>query len=272
MERNHNVMVPVPIPILMYHSVSNKVAPRFSKFAVTPQSFEAQLAYLQQSGYHSLTVSQMLQQVDTSATPEPKPVLLTFDDGFADFYEAAFPLLKKYNMVATLYIVTGAVGGTSHWLASEGEGQRPIVTWKQVRDLAANGVECGAHTHTHPPLDRLPRASARDEISRSKQALEDHLGQGVNSFAYPFGYFDDAVQEMVQSTGYLSACAVNYRMSSCHDDRFALSRYIVAGGLGLDAFAAILKGGFHIQINSRIRAEVWRIVRHRLPKIQTSSA
>ncbi|MGH7870054.1 MAG: polysaccharide deacetylase family protein [Candidatus Dormibacteraceae bacterium] len=91
-----------------------------------------------------------------SKQPVPeKTVVITFDDGFADFYREALPLLQNYRYTATLYVATGFVGGTSRWLGSCGEGDRPMLTWSTLREIAALGIEIGANTHTHPELDRL---------------------------------------------------------------------------------------------------------------------
>ena len=89
-----------------------------------------------------------------------------------------------------------------------------MLTWDQLSEISANGIECGGHTHSHPQLDTLSPAEAFREIAQSKRLLEDHLGQNVLSFAYPFGYYTANTQRQVQEAGYTSACAVKYAMSS----------------------------------------------------------
>jgi peptidoglycan/xylan/chitin deacetylase (PgdA/CDA1 family) len=152
---------------------------------------------------------------------------LTFDDGYADFYTDALPTLQRYGFTATLYVATAFIGRTSLWLQDIDEGQRPLLTWEQLTEISANGIECGAHTHTHPPLDMVSDAVARDEIVRSKELLEDHLGRQVSSFAYPYGYYSGSVRRIVQTAGFASACAIKRVMSCLHDDPYALPRLAI---------------------------------------------
>lgn len=216
------------IPILMYHSISSQANPRFRPSTVSPETFEKHLSYLEQCHYTSLTVTQFVQAMARGGTGLPsRPVILTFDDGYADFYTHALPALQRHGLTATLYIVTAFVGSTSHWVEHIGEGMRPLLTWAQLAEINASGIECGAHTHTHRPLDMLPPSVARDEIVRSKELLEEHLGQQVSSFAYPYGYYSPRVRRIVQEANYTSACAVNRAMSSLHDDPYVLARLAI---------------------------------------------
>jgi len=242
----------------MYHSISRSSTPPFRPFTVTPEDFEAQLAHIAEQGWQTVTVTQFL----TQPLP-PKPVVLTFDDGFADFYSAALPLLQRYGCTATLYVTTGFVGGTSRWLAGAGEGDRPMLSWAQIADIGKSGIEIGAHSHTHLALDKLPPDPMREEIFRPKHLLEDQLQQTVASFAYPFGYHSRAVRQMVRDAGYSSACAVRYAFSSPRDDPFTLARHIVRRDTRIDQFSAIIAGHpplFPLMID-RIRSGMWMVVR-----------
>ncbi len=254
----------VPIPILLYHSVSENSSPEFKKWVMHPTMFDAHMRYLHEHQYTPITVTQLAQAIDADTFHSIKqPVVITFDDGFADFYANALPVLRKYGFPATLYIVTGAVGGTSRWLADEGEGERPMMTWDQVAEVDALGIECGSHTHTHPQLDTLPAKTAWEEITRSKTELEQHLGHEVPSFAYPHGYYGRAVREMTQRAGFASACGVKHAMSKIDDDRFALGRIIITSDTGVDELGALLRGeGIPIaQTRERIQTALWRIYR-----------
>jgi peptidoglycan/xylan/chitin deacetylase (PgdA/CDA1 family) len=253
------------IPILMYHSIAQSTNPKFKQFAVPPVSFAEQMAYLHQHSYAPINVTQLVRMLsqERSALPE-RPIVLTFDDGFADFYTKALPVLRQYGFTATLYITTGFIGGTSRWLAREGEATRPMLTWSQVSEISACGIECGGHSHWHPQLDTLPLAEARDEIVRCKKLLEDHLGQKVSSFAYPHGYHSAAVKRLVREAGYTSACAVSYAMSSTSADPLALERLRVGADTGLDVLAALLAQPVPpvgTTIYKRFRALGWRFVR-----------
>jgi peptidoglycan/xylan/chitin deacetylase (PgdA/CDA1 family) len=232
------------IPILMYHSISSYASPRFRPCIVSPEAFDKHLSYLEQYHYTSVTVTQFVQAMARGGEGlPPRPVILTFDDGYADFYASAFPALQRHGFTATLYIATAFVGGTSRWLRVEKETARPMLTWGQLAEISANGIECGAHSHTHPPLDMLPLSRARDEIVRSKKLLEEHLGQQVSSFAYPFGYYSAHVRQSVQEAGYASACAIKRKMSSLHDNPYALARLAIWPDTTVHDLAATLDTG-----------------------------
>ena len=254
------------IPILMYHSVSScSATPLFKQFVVSPALFEEHMAFLYQHGYTPMTVTQLINAFAqaTSTFPE-RPVVITFDDGFADFLTDALPILKQYSFPATLYVPTAFVGGTSRWLQRERETARPMLTWDQLIEVSKSGVECGAHSHSHPQLDMLPSSIAYDEIMICKQLLEGHLNMHVTSFAYPFGYYTKNVQKLVKAAGYTSACAVKHALSSVTTDRFALARRIVKANTDLDAFAALLSPRGSLTMATmymRARTPVWKLVR-----------
>jgi peptidoglycan/xylan/chitin deacetylase (PgdA/CDA1 family) len=257
-------MAGVQIPILMYHSIGESGSPPFCRYAVSLRSFEAQVRFLRDNGYRALTVSGLVQALDgQNATLPKRPVVLTFDDGFADFYEVALPVLARHGVTATLYVVSGAVGGTSEWLSKIGEGGRRIVTWSQLADIERSGIEVGAHSVTHAALDLLPLDRARGEIAGCKRALEDALGCQIASFAYPFGYQNANVRRIVQEGNFSSACVVRYGMSSPSDDRFALPRYLVHDNWDAESLAAVLEGRPPLISNlyQRARSRAWGAVR-----------
>lgn len=251
------------IPILMYHSISGTLNSKFRQFTVSPVSFAEQLAYLHEHAYTPITITQFVEALTQTAFPE-RPIVLTFDDGFADFFTAALPVLKQYDFPATLYISTAFINGTSRWLRYRGETTRPMLTWEQLAEISTSRIECGAHSHSHPQLDILSRAAARDEIVRSKRILEDRLGREILSFAYPFGYYTDQVRQLVQEAGYTSACAVKHAMSSAADDPFSLARLMVMADSGREEFAALLTGHSPspvYRIYARARTPLWQLAR-----------
>lgn len=253
------------IPILLYHSISADAAPRFRKWAIHPARFAEHMAYLRDQRYTPITVTQLAQAIGETRSlrlPE-RPVVITFDDGLADFYTDALPVLLQHGFAATLYITTGFVGGTSRWLQAEGESNRPMLTWAQIAEISASGVECGAHSHTHPQLDILPPVQARDEILRSKVELEQHLGHPVQSFSYPHGYYSRTVRDMVRQAGYSSACAVKHALSALTDDRFAFSRIIAMAETDVKGLGRFL-GGEGLPVaptRERVQTKAWRLVR-----------
>ncbi len=254
------------VPILMYHSISNSTNRKFLPFTVSPETFAWQMAYLHQRQYTPLTVTQyVLARSGYAGVLPDRPVVITFDDGFADFFTDAFPVLQRYRFPATLYITTAYVGGTSRWLEREGEQAHPMLTWDQIRTLQREGIECGGHTQSHPQLDLLSITRAHDEIMGCKHVLEHQIGQAVTSFAYPYGYYTPAIRRIVQEAGYESACAVKHAMSDTQTDAFLLARLMVRPAMTKEKFESMLVGGNVSPLTSlvlRARTPAWRIVRH----------
>jgi peptidoglycan/xylan/chitin deacetylase (PgdA/CDA1 family) len=254
----------IEVPILMYHSVSAHAHPKFKRFTVTPDQFSEHLAHLNTQRYTAITVTEL---IDTPRDELPeRPVVLTFDDGFSDFYIHAFALMQKHNVKATLYVTTGYVGGRSEWLVHEEETDRRMLTWDELAEVCSGGVECGAHGHSHRALDELAPDAAHEEITCPKQILEDCLNRPVHSFAYPFGYYNGAVKRQVREAGYTSACAVKYGLSGCGDDPFALSRLIVTNATTAEDLDTLLAG--RGQTFLRIRSIVWRMARCGMVQVQ----
>lgn len=219
--------VPNEVPILMYHSIGRHAAPAFSRFTLHPSDFREQLCWLAEHGYRTMTVMELAESWKIGESVPEKTVVLTFDDGFSDFYHEALPVLQDYGYTATLFVATGFVGGTSGWLGSCGEGNRPMLTWPALREIASLGIEIGAHTHTHPELDRLPHERVENELDESRAALEDALGAAVKGFAYPFGYWSTSVRAAVADAGFEVAVQVGELACSSLDDILTLPRITV---------------------------------------------
>jgi peptidoglycan/xylan/chitin deacetylase (PgdA/CDA1 family) len=260
------------IPILLYHSVADDVTGAFAPYAISRGAFGEHLDLLIESGHTALTVSALVQSLEAGKPLPERPVVVTFDDGFADFADAAWPELSARDIPATLYVTCGPLGGTSDWLRSEGQGDRPMLSWAALMELAEEGCEIGAHTVSHPPLDCLARAQAEHEILASKRQLEDGLGQPVPSFAYPHGHHDRHVRRMVIDAGFESACAVKNALSHPDDDRFALARITVTGDVSVATLAEHLEGRGvpRAHRRERLRTTAWRTVRRRRHRRTTS--
>jgi peptidoglycan/xylan/chitin deacetylase (PgdA/CDA1 family) len=213
------------VPILLYHSVAADPAGWIAPYAVTPQAFAHHVALIAATGRTAMTVSALVAALRGEQALPPRPLALTFDDGFADFAAAA-RVLAAHNLPSTLYVTTGALRGR-HLSAHLRIPPAPMLDWSQLTELADHNVEIGAHTHTHPQLDTLPKLAAADEIRRCKDLLEDALCQEVPSFAYPHGFHSARVRRTVEAAGYTSACAVMNALSSTSDHPFSLARLTV---------------------------------------------
>jgi peptidoglycan/xylan/chitin deacetylase (PgdA/CDA1 family) len=239
-ETSHLTIATGAIPVLLYHSVSDAPAGRFGPFTVSRSQLAAHLDLVLELGYQPITVRGLLDGLASGQLP-PRPVVLTFDDGFADYAANAWPILRDRGLTATLYVTAGDLGGRSQWLASAGVSL-PILSPREIADLAADGCEIGAHSMTHPHLDCLPHAVAYEEIRNSKDVLEQVLGQTVDTFAYPHGYHSRATKELVIAAGYRSATAVRNALSHADDDRYAIARVTVTSDFGTTEITRVLDG------------------------------
>jgi peptidoglycan/xylan/chitin deacetylase (PgdA/CDA1 family) len=247
------------IPILLYHSIDDSPPAWIAPFAVRPEVFARQLDIIVSRGYQALTVSNLVDHL-TAGHPLPERlVAITFDDGFADIAEVAAPALAARGLPASLYVTTGALLG--------GRLARPhhlpparMLSWGQLADLERSGIEIGAHTETHPVLDVLPGQAADGEIRTCKSRLEDALGHPGRSFAYPPGYHDRRVANLVARAGFDSACAVKNALSSTRDDRFALARLTVMANTPPGRFDQWLagRGALTIASGPQLRTRAWK--------------
>jgi peptidoglycan/xylan/chitin deacetylase (PgdA/CDA1 family) len=241
------------IAVLGYHSIGDKPRGGILRWCVSPRDFDEQMALLRQRRLTPLTVSHYADLLARGGPMPPRPVLITFDDGYADLATTALPVLRRYAIAATAYLITAR-------LRSPEEG---FLRREQVRDLRAAGVEIGSHGHTHRPLDCLRRAEALAEAVLSKRILEVLLDAPVRSFAYPYGYHGAAVRRAVRAAGYDSACAVKNALSHRADDPFAIARVLVERDTGADGVAAVLdgRGAPLAWRGERLRTRGWRTVR-----------
>jgi len=166
--------------------------------------------------------------------------VLTFDDGFADFYETAVPLLCRYGLTATLFVTTGWVAGGSQRGPGSQDGS---LTWDHLAGIAAAGIEVAAHTEHHPELDQLAPAALQRELTGSKHLLEDRLGRAVTGLSYPFGYSSRRVRAAAAEAGYEYACVVANRVAGAGDDQYGLPRLTIGQATRLPGFARTVSAG-----------------------------
>lgn len=229
---------PARVPVLMYHEIA-EVSESGSRLAVSPASFAAQLGYLRSAGFTAITAGELLAAWagGTGKLPD-RPVVLTFDDGYEDFHSRAMPLLAQYGCTATLFVTTGWLQDADMRL----EAADRMLNRTQLAEVAAAGVEIGAHTRRHPQLDQLPGPQVRRELCTSKQWLEDKLGLPVPGLAYPFGYSSAGVREVAREAGYGYACAVSNKTAGPASDLLRLPRLTVRQATTMPAFRRLAAG------------------------------
>jgi peptidoglycan/xylan/chitin deacetylase (PgdA/CDA1 family) len=224
------------LPILMYHRVAESVAEPLAPYAVTPAAFAEQLSWLRDQAFVSIDLDDWL-PVAQSRTPLHRPgLVITFDDGYQDFADTAWPLLCEYGFGATVFLVTDLVGKTNRWDERLG-GPVPLLDWRGIRALEEEGVRFGAHSTTHPPLTGIANNAVVGQAARSRATLTRMLRRPVAGFAYPYGDFDPAVAHLVGACGYVFGLTVECRRASFHDSLLTLPRIGILGDDGIADFA-----------------------------------
>jgi len=238
------------IPVLLYHSVSASPTGSIAPYTISPAMFERQLDLIAERR-HALTVTQFAECLNGREALPANPVVITFDDGFADNLDVAARLLADRDLAATVYVTTGYVGRPS------------MLAWEQLRELEDMKLEIGAHAHTHTPLDELDLAEAVEEISSSKEMLERQLRHPVATFAYPHGYSSHRVRTAVRSAGFSSACGVRNAFSHAADDPLNIARLTVRSDVGLERISQWLngQGAPVVRHGEALQTRGWRVVR-----------
>lgn len=248
------------VPILMYHAVSDDAAPGIRRLSVTPRSLDRQVGFLADHGYTAMTFSGLTTAYETDTPLPAKPVVLTFDDGYADFVHSAWPILRRRDFPATVFVTSG-------WLADAGVNAAGspldrMMTRAQIGELAAAGIEIGAHSHSHPELDQCSDATLRTELRVSREHLEDCIGAPVPTLAYPFGYSTPRVRRAARAVGYRCAAAVRNIRATSSDDSFTFPRLTIRRSTDDDEFAAIMAGGNRqVFLRDRLLTSGWATVR-----------
>ncbi|HEX5145518.1 MAG TPA: polysaccharide deacetylase family protein, partial [Conexibacter sp.] len=229
------------LPILMYHRVAPSGAEATRRWRLHPDQFEAQLRHLRDAGYRSLTFEQWRAASDRRVTLPARSVLITFDDGYADFPAHALPLLRRYGFQATMFVVTDLVGASNAW--DERVGERiELMDWPTLLGLREHGVELGSHSSAHRALVSLSAAELAIDLSRSRLRLQERTGEPVRTLCYPFGLNDVGVRAIAGACGFHHAVTTDEWQASFSDELLALPRLEVRGTESLEEFVAQLRG------------------------------
>jgi len=221
------------IPILTYHNFNKDEG---SSYSINIVEFEKQMDYLAAHNYSVISLSELLKGLRDSQLP-PKPVVITIDDGFKSSFTLAYPILKKYNFPATLFLYTNFIEKNSFSL-----------TWEEIREMTKNNIEIGSHTLSHCNLLRYKKnenyetylARIRREIILSKEILESKIGGKVKFFAYPYGVYDPQIKNLAIQSGYEGILNANSMNNTLNAHPFSLNRQIIFGQSSFNSFIRIL--------------------------------
>lgn len=235
--------------ILMYHMVSpHRPKAKFNKLRVTPANFAAQIDWMVQQGYQFFTMSDLVRRWQAGNLP-PKSMAITFDDGYQDNLTNALPVLQRYRIPATIYVVVERHDNdwSTHKKAHHNSGelkQEPKLSDTELQSLVASGlIEIGGHTMTHANLNAIDDTTRHWEMAESRHRLQQQTGQPINSFAYPFGIYSDNDVIMATQLGYQHAVTTVEGIDTEQPDFMQLKRIKISGKDNLFAVKLRLKTG-----------------------------
>lgn len=206
------------VPVLNYHQINDR---DHNALTVSSSQFAAQMDYLNKEGYHTITPTELADALENGAVLPEKPVVITFDDGYLDNYQNAYPVLKQYNQKATIFVISDYVSTYPNYL-----------TWEQIKEMQESGlIDFESHTLSHVDLTK---AGSSEEIMHqlkdARTALEWRLQKPIRFIAYPCGAYTDEVQTLTKEAGYRGAFTVHYGLDSQGEAMYALDRVPIFGG------------------------------------------
>ncbi len=220
---------PARVPILMYHYIS--VPPKDADIyrldlSVTPENLDAQLAYLKNAGYNVISLDDLLLHLGGNGDLPPKPIVLTFDDGYRDNYLYAFPLLKKYGFSATFSLVTQYID----------QDNPNHLSWEQVIEMRQAGMDFAAHSYSHADLKNKDVDFLVYQILGSKEAIEARIQEPLHFFTYPSGSYDQLTIDVIASADFWGALTTQEGSVNRYTNRFEMLRVRIRGADTLDKF------------------------------------
>lgn len=203
------------VPVLMYHAIDHN--DKETKLSVSPDSFEKQMKFLHEHRYNVMKLDDLALLIKEKKNIPPKTIAVTFDDGFYNNYQYAYPALKKYNIPATVFVIVEKIG------------QQGYLGWKEIKEMSDSGiVTIGSHALSHKWLPDMGTKQLKSELSLSKAMLEEKTGRPVNALCYPIGAHNERVKREASLAGYAYAVGTNPGKSSPSGDIYAIKRIKVS--------------------------------------------
>lgn len=203
---------PEGFPILEYHMVQQETPKNAATYNVPPEEFEAQMDYLEEQGYTTISIRDFLRAKKGLQELPEKPVILTFDDGYASNYTELLPILERRHLKATVFMVANQIGKDG------------FLTWEQLRDIQHRGVEIGSHTANHLPLTEMEFDKAREEVKLSKLLMEWNKVDTIYTLSYPNGKYTEQLNDMLKEEEYLAAVTGDAGLNTVETNPYQLQR------------------------------------------------
>ena len=217
----------VGVPVLYYHSVDPSEA---NEVIISPEKLREELTFIKDSGYTTLTMSELNDYILNNAPIPEKSIVITFDDGYADNYANAFPILKELDMKATIFVISNFTDNDGYYMTSQ-----------QIKEMSDYGIDIQSHTASHAHLNQLTDEEQLNELKTSKEKLESITEKPVISIAYPFGDYDDNTILASKEAGYSLSFNTNRGLSDRTDNPLSLNRIYVSSLYSIEQFKEILE-------------------------------
>jgi len=208
------------VPVLMYHSIGSQY---HCSICVSEKQFKEQMEWLSDNGYHTINLDQFYEALSGNASLPENPVMITFDDGFADNYRVAWPILKEFGFNATFFIVTSQVNPYN-------------IDWGELKELIRQGNSIGSHSVNHFDLTTLNTRQQEQELRESREALEKNLGVKVKAFCFPYGNYNKTTLALLPETGYVLSFTTFSGKVHYGDNEYLLRRIHIWGGKPVSDF------------------------------------
>jgi peptidoglycan/xylan/chitin deacetylase (PgdA/CDA1 family) len=233
------------VPILMYHRLrrESEFSQAYFETTTAPEKFAAHMQFLRDSGYTTVRMDELFAHSD-GGQGHQKRVAITFDDGNSDFYTEALPVLLRHGFTATVFVITGFTSGSSRTAAEN------YLTWSEIKEIHAQGIEIGSHTVSHPELWRLSHRELEYEIRNSKDTIEQQLGAKIGSFSHPFAFpehdkaYTSTLCDLLEQHGYETAVSTIIGTAEAGQRKYTLPRLPVNSHDDLRLFQAKLDGAY----------------------------
>ena len=205
----------IKVPILMYHDIDVK-DPK-SVYSISISRFREHMNWLYEKGYGTIALNDLTLCARNNGKMPKKPLIITFDDGYAACYKLAYPILKEYGFTASFFI-------TTNWIGKGG-----YMDWEHIKAMKKGGMEIGSHGHSHVPLSDLDRHIIKYELENSKLLIEEYLRDAVGFFSVPGGYFNDSIKQIAKEVGYKGVLTSQFGTNDKQTDLYELRRIGVRG-------------------------------------------
>lgn len=209
------------VPVIMYHSVKYE---KDNPVRIPKENFESQMKYLKDNGYTTLSLDELYDFFEKNVPVPKKSVVLTFDDGYKDNYENAYPILKKYGFKATIFVITNCIG-TGEYLTSD-----------ELKELQQNGIDIESHTVNHEALNEISYDKQLETLKGSKESLEKLLNKKIKYIAYPYGKYNENTIKAAKATSYKLAVTTNGKWADKSDGIYTLDRVFISGFHDMNTF------------------------------------